>query len=62
MPKANADYWQPKLRRNRERDRRQTADLEAEGWRVIRLWEHVPVSVAAYAVASVVAPGRSRAL
>ena len=29
-----------KLRENVERDRRQTAALESEGWRVLRLWEH----------------------
>jgi DNA mismatch endonuclease (patch repair protein) len=28
-----------KLRRNVERDREVTAALEADGWRVVRLWE-----------------------
>src|SRR3954471_17708473 len=37
-PRANADYWTPKLARNRERDRRATAALDADGWHVIRLW------------------------
>jgi len=32
-------YWVPKIRRNMERDRRNTARLLAEGWRVVRLWE-----------------------
>ncbi len=50
MPKANAVYWRPKLKRNQERDRAQTKDLEAEGWTVIRLWEHVPVAEATKAV------------
>lgn len=40
MPKANADYWRPKLARNVERDREQTARLRASGWRVVRIWEH----------------------
>ena len=35
----NADYWLAKIRYNRERDRRNTQQLEAAGWRVIRLWE-----------------------
>ncbi|HET8773102.1 MAG TPA: very short patch repair endonuclease [Thermoanaerobaculia bacterium] len=39
-PKDNVAYWTPKIRRNRARDRKVTRTLEAEGWRVIRLWEH----------------------
>lgn len=40
MPKNNRDFWERKLRRNRERDAENTQWLEAEGWRVLRLWEH----------------------
>lgn len=39
-PKNNRDFWEQKLRRNRERDVENTLWLEAEGWRVLRLWEH----------------------
>jgi DNA mismatch endonuclease (patch repair protein) len=39
-PKANSHYWVPKLARNRERDARVTAALEADGWKVLRIWEH----------------------
>ncbi|MCK6505279.1 very short patch repair endonuclease [Myxococcota bacterium] len=39
-PKSNTDFWAQKLAENVERDRRQTLDLEARGWRVVRLWEH----------------------
>jgi DNA mismatch endonuclease (patch repair protein) len=39
-PSSNTDYWQQKIRRNRARDRRVTAELKAEGWRVVRIWEH----------------------
>lgn len=39
-PKANADYWGPKIARNRERDSHTTTQLEAEGWTVLRFWEH----------------------
>lgn len=41
-PKHNAWYWSPKLRRNRERDARATAELRRSGWLVRRYWEHVP--------------------
>lgn len=40
MPKSNRDFWEQKLTRNRERDAEDTRRLEAEGWRVLRLWEH----------------------
>lgn len=40
QPKANPAYWAPKLAANVERDRRVTAALEAEGWTVLRFWEH----------------------
>lgn len=36
---ANRDRWITKLRRNMERDREVTAQLESEGWTVIRVWE-----------------------
>jgi len=42
-PKANADYWTPKLARNVERDREATVALEALGWVVLRFWSHEPV-------------------
>jgi DNA mismatch endonuclease, patch repair protein len=42
-PTRNADYWGPKLARNAERDREQTAALKAAGWTVVRIWEHVPI-------------------
>jgi len=49
-PGTNRDYWEPKLRRNRERDRLVTAALTAEGWVVVRVWEHEPLEGAAAAV------------
>ena len=47
LPKANAQFWTAKLDANVDRDRRTTATLEAAGWRVVRIWEHVPASDAA---------------
>jgi len=38
-PKANADYWIAKIDRNRARDARVAAELTAEGWRVVTVWE-----------------------
>ncbi|MFI5735239.1 very short patch repair endonuclease [Kribbella sp. NPDC051587] len=40
QPAVNTGYWSPKLQRNVERDRQTDAALLADGWRVIRLWEH----------------------
>lgn len=38
-PRANADFWEAKFARNRERDQRHTAELLARGWTVIVVWE-----------------------
>ncbi|RYG25801.1 very short patch repair endonuclease [bacterium] len=38
-PATNAEYWQAKFAANRERDARQQAQLEDDGWRVLVLWE-----------------------
>lgn len=54
-PKANSHYWGPKLARNRDRDRRVTAGLEADDWAVLRLWEHEPLAEAVQHIAIVVA-------
>ena len=39
QPRSNADYWIAKIDRNRARDDRVTAELQAQGWRVLTLWE-----------------------
>ncbi len=36
---TNAEYWLAKIESNIERDRLNTALLEADGWSVLRLWE-----------------------
>jgi DNA mismatch endonuclease (patch repair protein) len=43
---SNVDFWSAKLARTVERDRANDATLEAHGWRVIRIWEHQPISEA----------------
>lgn len=40
-PRGNQLFWQAKLHENVERDRRQTLALEVDGWRVLRVWEHL---------------------
>lgn len=51
-PKNNAAWWKAKLTANVERDRRNSAALEALGWTVVRIWEHESVSEAVKRVAA----------
>jgi DNA mismatch endonuclease (patch repair protein) len=39
-PKTRSEFWQAKLQRNRERDRKTTKKLKRRGIRVLRMWEH----------------------
>ena len=39
-PQVNLEFWSRKIASNRARDAKGTATLEADGWRVIRVWEH----------------------
>lgn len=39
LPKSNLSYWKPKLERTRARDQENVALLEADGWRVLSVWE-----------------------
>jgi DNA mismatch endonuclease (patch repair protein) len=41
LPKSNTDYWEKKIIRNRKRDQEVTQYYEKQGWKIIRLWEHV---------------------
>lgn len=36
---SNAPYWVAKIKANMDRDQRKTAELEATGWTVLRVWE-----------------------
>jgi DNA mismatch endonuclease (patch repair protein) len=40
VPKANNPYWKAKIEGNRRRDQERTRTLEAQGTRVLRVWEH----------------------
>src|SRR5580658_3553046 len=57
-PAVNEWYWAPKLRRTVARDRAADAALTAAGWRVVRIWEHVPLTDAVAAVTAVLAGER----
>jgi DNA mismatch endonuclease (patch repair protein) len=40
MPANNAAFWKRKLRGNKLRDQRVNRLLRADGWHVLRIWEH----------------------
>jgi DNA mismatch endonuclease (patch repair protein) len=46
-PRANRQYWKPKLARNVARDRAVDEALSVAEWRVIRAWEHESPAVVA---------------
>ncbi|MFI0422946.1 very short patch repair endonuclease [Spongiactinospora sp. 9N601] len=56
QPTTNEWYWTPKLRRNMERDQIVNAALEAAGWKVVRLWEHEPLTTAVETVITALHP------
>lgn len=39
LPKTRLDYWLPKIERNKARDTEKSAALEAQGWRVLEVWQ-----------------------
>lgn len=40
MPATNSPYWTKKIQRNRDRNIVANRLLQANGWRIIRIWEH----------------------
>lgn len=46
-PASNSEYWTAKIDRNLARDRVIDSALKAEGWTVMRFWEHHDASEAA---------------
>ena len=38
-PSSNQEYWEPKILRNVERDKQNTALLKESGWNIIVVWE-----------------------
>ena len=39
IPQSNLEYWKPKLKRTKERDRSNVDELRKSGWQVLVLWE-----------------------
>ena len=39
QPASNTEFWETKLRKNVERDRKNIAELAAAGWSVLVVWE-----------------------
>ena len=39
LPKSRLDYWQPKVDKNRERDRTKEEHLKSLGWSVLTIWQ-----------------------
>jgi DNA mismatch endonuclease, patch repair protein len=60
-PKSNAAWWEAKLARNRERDAETSARLIAEGWEVLRVWEHEDSEQAVQRIADLVTRRRAEA-
>jgi DNA mismatch endonuclease (patch repair protein) len=60
-PKARPDYWQPKLRRNQERDAAARHALEAAGWSVLVVWEceTTDIDTLRHGIAAFLEEGRS---
>lgn len=58
-PKTNADWWERKLRRNRERDAKINLVLKEHGWQVVRIWEHDDPVAAADRVAKLLRSRRA---
>ena len=38
-PKTNSDYWEIKINKNIERDKKHTKEIKKLGWEVIIIWE-----------------------
>ena len=39
LPKTRTEFWEEKIRKNIDRDRRNTEALESMGWNVFVIWE-----------------------
>lgn len=62
IPKQNREWWIEKLEANRTRDADTTEKLVADGWTVLRFWEHEdPLASAAIVSDAILAARRSAA-
>ncbi|MEA2381596.1 MAG: mismatch endonuclease, patch repair protein [Solirubrobacteraceae bacterium] len=53
-PRNNAEFWRRKIEDNVRRDADTNARLEADGWTVVRVWEHESPAEATTRIAAVV--------
>lgn len=60
FPKNNAQWWADKLAGNVARDRDTDFRLRAQGWTVVRVWEHETVTAAADRVEAALVEARAR--
>jgi DNA mismatch endonuclease (patch repair protein) len=40
VPKSNVKFWEEKLNRNQQRDKKINKYYQSSGWEIIRIWEH----------------------
>jgi DNA mismatch endonuclease (patch repair protein) len=59
LPKQNREWWSDKLTTNKSRDADTDTRLRADGWTVLRFWEHEDPEVAANIVATELLAHRS---
>jgi DNA mismatch endonuclease (patch repair protein) len=59
-PKSNRGYWGPKIAGNRERDSATDQRLAADGWIVLRCWEHESMDAVAEHVERVIREGLAK--
>lgn len=60
VPRQNAGFWSAKIGANQRRDADTDARLRAEGWEVVRVWEHEDPIDAAERVEAVLTGRRAR--
>ena len=51
VPNVHAEYWGPKILRNKNRDATTDDSLASRGWVSLRAWEHEPAESAASRIA-----------
>lgn len=54
LPRTNRDYWQTKIAKNAERDKRTERLLREQGWELVAVWEHEDALEAADRVQAIV--------
>jgi DNA mismatch endonuclease, patch repair protein len=59
-PQTNSEYWEAKLDRNVERDRRNAQALAEAGWDLVVVWEHEDLVAAADRIEALVRGRASR--